>query len=479
MLAVLAPLLFADGPGQPVPTWTDKEVLIAVGSALGAAAPVLLFVARWALSATRKVAKLKAERQQLREDRDKLRAELDSLQQGGPPQADLAEMQRQLQEARDEVAELLAAHAETQSLAAGHRRLAEQLRANLDSLQRSLGQYQGDLAAERRRVRRALRKDGQTWSERVLSTAPDFRALDPEGRRTPVISVLNLKGGVGKTTVTANLGAALRGLGYKVLLLDLDLQGSLTGLFLSEAEQERLYQEGKLLDDFLTASFEAEFPNILKYTHPLPPDGRSGLVPTTDTLAYAETNLTIRWLLREGNRDPRFLLRRELQLKRVTGRYDIVLLDCPPLINVCCVNALAASDYLIVPVLPSRQATDRVPILLRRLKEFRENINSDLKIMGVLANRTFRSRLTDDEANRLTLLDGQCKDIWGEAVPRFEAVISQSREVREAEDESQPLPPESEAHRAFVALAREVESRLPTYCRAAGLSGGVTQEAAS
>src|SRR5262249_8149311 len=100
--------------------------------------------------------------------------------------------------------------------------------------------YQGELRTERNRIRRALTRDAQTWTEKVLSSVPDFRGLDPEGRRTPIISVLNLKGGVGKTTTTANLGAALDTMGYRVLFVDLDLQGSLSSLFLDEAAQKEI-----------------------------------------------------------------------------------------------------------------------------------------------------------------------------------------------------------------------------------------------
>jgi cellulose biosynthesis protein BcsQ len=89
-------------------------------------------------------------------------------------------------------------------------------------------------------------------------------------------------------------------------------------------------------------------------------------------MAYAELNLTMQWLLRLGKRDTRFLLRKALHQKRVTNRFDIVLLDCPPLFNTCCVNALAASDYLLIPVLPSRKAAERVPLLLERLQRVLE-----------------------------------------------------------------------------------------------------------
>src|SRR5262249_9715853 len=75
----------------------------------------------------------------------------------------------------------------------------------------------------------------------VLANAPEFKPLDVKERRTVIVYVLNLKGGVGKTTITANLGATLDGPGYRTLTLDLDLQGSLTGLFLSVSVQEPLW----------------------------------------------------------------------------------------------------------------------------------------------------------------------------------------------------------------------------------------------
>jgi cellulose biosynthesis protein BcsQ len=95
------------------------------------------------------------------------------------------------------------------------------------------------------------------------------------------------------------------------------------------------------------------------------------IVPSADSMAYAELNLSMQWLLRQGKRDTRFLLRKALQQKRITRRFDIVLLDCPPLFNTCCVKALGASDYILIPVLPSRKAAERVPLLLERLQGLR------------------------------------------------------------------------------------------------------------
>jgi cellulose biosynthesis protein BcsQ len=472
-----APLaLFADGTSaDAASTWTNKEVLLAIGAVIGAIIPVVLFIVKAVMGVYRtRIRNLVAERNSLQQ-------QLDTGQPPDQPPPAFGELEKQLAEAQSEVTQLKALIAEHEDNTTSQLSLIDELRGNLASVQGALGQHEEELKAERRRIDRALSKGGETWNEKILARQSiDFKGLEPDGRRTPILSVLNLKGGVGKTTITANLAAALDRRGYRVLVLDLDLQGSLTGLFLPEARQVELFNAGCLLEDFLTASFGAEFPSILHYTQPILPVGepgsecRSGLVPTSDSLAYAEMNLTIRWLLREGNRDVRLLLRRELLLKRVTNLYDIILLDCPPLINVCCVNALAASDYLLIPVMPSKQATARVPVLLRRLREFRDNINPDLKVMGIVPNRTLRTEgLTYDEQSRLTALQDQCRDVWGEPVCQFDRFIPQSTQIRCAEDENRTLTPADEMFQVFLDLAKEVEDRLPTFCRPSNVTAGV------
>lgn len=380
-----------------------------------------------------------------------------------------------LNEERERNAELTSALAKSKSDAEA----AEQMHigTTLD-MQAEVDKVQKEKDSELRRIQKAIETDGLTWTERVRWNATEFRPLLLGSRQTPIISVVNLKGGVGKTTITANLGAALDHLGYRVLMIDLDLQGSLTGLFMPSGQQEALSDDHKILGDFLASSFGAEYPDLRSYIQPVLSSGRSGLVPTTDTLAYAETNLTLRWLLRDENRDPRLLLRRELHLKRITNDYDVIILDCPPLINVTCVNAMAASDYVLAPILPSKQATDRIPMLLRRLREFRENINPGLNILGVIANRTYRADLTLEEENRLAALRTDARDIWGQEVPLFETFIRQGLEVRAAEDENRPLTENDELFSVFVDLANEMRSRLPTFCRVAQDSA-IAKEAVS
>ena len=291
-------------------------------------------------------------------------------------------------------------------------------------------------------MRKAMRLEGRVWERKVLQGAPAFRPLNE--RHAAVVSVLNLKGGVGKTTTTAHLGAAFAAKGYRVLLLDLDLQGSLSSLFIHETALVERSREKGLLQHFLTAAAEGRKVNLLEYISPIL-GGKSGIVPTADSMVYAELNLTMQWLLRLGKKDTRFLLRKALHQRRVTRLFDIVLLDCPPLFNTCCVNALAASDYVLIPVTPSNKAAERVPLLLDRLKGLCRVINPELQVAGVLLNRTRGSAsLTGWEKDLRKDLMERCQDRWKLPVYAFETFIRDiTPEVRDSEQEFSPPAPGS------------------------------------
>jgi chromosome partitioning protein len=176
-------------------------------------------------------------------------------------------------------------------------------------------------------------------------------------------------------------------------------------------------------------------------------------------------NLTMQWLLRLGKRDTRFLLRRPLHQKQITRRFDLVLMDCPPILNTCCVNALTASDYLIVPVIPSKKAAERVPLLLERVKRLHGVINPELQVAGLLLNRTHGSQLTSWEQDLWTAVQEHSQDRWKLPVHAFGTTIRQSTEVRDSESEFSPPVPGSELHTVFTRLAVELEERLPRDCR--------------
>lgn len=332
-------------------------------------------------------------------------------------------------------------------------------------------------------IRTTLKAEGRVWVQKVPGSAPQPAPLAE--RKTPVISLLNLKGGVGKTTLTAFLGLAMARRGWKVLYVDLDLQGSLSSLFLKEDELARRAREGKALRNFLAAAAAprpkdkagpgappGRRPALRDYVTAVPQlDGRADLLVTTDRLAYEELNLTFEWLLRlrskgrpPGRHDARLLLRKALHgWKKLKSRYDVVLLDCPPVVNLCCVNALAASDYVIIPVTPSTKAVERVPSTLLRLKEIKEEVNPHLDVLGLVANRTQKAKVSDPERDVLDAKEKACHGVWGTAVSYFDTSVPQRAKVRDAEDE---FPPEDDDDLMprLLQLAAEIEGRMSPHC---------------
>jgi Mrp family chromosome partitioning ATPase len=173
-----------------------------------------------------------------------------------------------------------------------HRDTAECLTKDLEAEREELA---GRDRADKTRMnllKRAMKLQGKVWERKVLQSTPRFRPLSE--RHAPVISVLNLKGGVGKTTVTSHLGAALSAKGYNVLLMDLDLQGSLSSLFMNETALKQRSEEGRHLQHFLLNAAEHRKVNLLDYCVPIF-DGRSAIIPNADSMAYAELNLTMQW----------------------------------------------------------------------------------------------------------------------------------------------------------------------------------------
>ena len=343
-----------------------------------------------------------------------------------------------------------------------HRQKIDALSGDLEGLKEALA---GKDRVERRRenlVRCALKLEGRIWQRRALRNTPPFRPLHE--RHAAIISVVNLKGGVGKTTVTAHLAMALSSRGYRVLMVDLDLQGSLSSLFIHDTVLEKRGQDDTLLQHFLTKAANRQKANILDCCAYVL-DGGAAIIPATDALGYAESSLTMLWQMGHGGRDVRFLLRRGLHQRQVAKRYDIVLLDCPPILNACCLNALAASDYVLIPAVPSRSAANRVPLFLRRLQLLKPIINPNVQVLGALLNRTHGSQPSQWERDLWSTALTQSQNVWQLPIYSFQTSVRQTTEVRNLENEFARPEPGSELHGVFSKIVDELETRLPNDCR--------------
>lgn len=450
---------------------TLQEAGIIVSSTVAVGGVLDFFIRKW-IERTRNatIAKLNTALSKARDERDEARADRDRAAQ--------------------ELADITGAHATTSEAlateAARNATLTATTTAQAAELER-LRELESQTVKEERsqtnRLRRALELEGAIWTQKVMTGTPRFRPLNE--RRTPIVSVLNLKGGVGKTTLTAYLAWALAQRGYRVLLVDLDLQGSLSSLFLGNDELARLGKQERLLQHFLlgprrTKGQRDEAPRrkLLDYAVPVPALGpHARLVAASDRLAYAELSQSVRWLLRVGGKgqtwngrnDGRMVLRKALHAKGLYKRFDVILLDCPPLVNLCCTNALAASDYVLTPVTPSQKAIERVTPLLARIQEINANgVNPKLKPLGLVVNRTERSDLTPRESDHFVTLPDQCASVYGSGVYRFDTTIQQ-RVAVETGEENFTAPDGSHPLRdTFERLAEEFLKQLPPECRRPG-----------
>ncbi len=266
---------------------------------------------------------------------------------------------------------------------------------------------------------------------------PEFREPGPvvSTGRARVVSMCNQKGGVGKTTTTINLGASLAEFGRKVLLVDFDPQGSLSvGLGLNPHEMDLtiynlLMQREVALEDVVV------------------PSGVPGmdLLPSNIDLSAAEVQLVHE-------------VAREQTLQRVLApalsQYDVILIDCQPSLGLLTVNALTASNGVLVPLECEYFALRGVALLKTTIDKVRERLNPGLEIDGVLGTmfdgRTLHSR---EVMERLV-------QAWGDKV--FHTVIRRTVKFSDSTVAGEPITSYASASAgasSYRQLAKEVLAR--------------------
>ncbi len=252
-----------------------------------------------------------------------------------------------------------------------------------------------------------------------------------------IIAVANQKGGVGKTTTAVNLAACLAAVGRRVLLFDLDPQANATsGLGLEKIEGASAYRvllgEGSLLDKIKGTAFE-----------------RLDAVPSEVDLCAADLELA---------RLENHLLRVSQSLKPVldSGRFDLVLIDCPPSLGILTLNAFAASDGLLVPLQCEYYALEGISLMNRVLAQLRETgVNPRLDIFGVVMT------MFDGRTKLANEVVGEVRSLLGAKV--FETVIPRSTKLAEAPSFGKPIihyDKFSAGAAAYELLAQEVIARL-------------------
>jgi chromosome partitioning protein len=246
-----------------------------------------------------------------------------------------------------------------------------------------------------------------------------------------ITAIANQKGGVGKTTTSVNLGAALAERGYRVLVVDLDPQGNATtGLGVNARELQGSIYDVIMNDAAIEDCIE---PTTLKNLF---------VAPATIDLAGAEIELV-----------PAFS--RELKLRRalheIKDDYDYMIIDCPPSLGLLTVNGLAAADDVIVPIQCEYYALEGLSQLIRNVSLVQRNLNPSLDVRGiVLTMYDARTKLADQ-------VEQEVRNHFGRTV--YQTVIPRTVRLSEAPSFGQPIilfDPTSRGAVAYRELAKEV-----------------------
>lgn len=251
-----------------------------------------------------------------------------------------------------------------------------------------------------------------------------------KGGSLRILSIVNQKGGSGKTTTTVNLGAALAEQKRSVLIVDLDAQCNTTDWF------------GTFEDKYGVYEVLADNVDIVDHIHITDTMGVS-LVPASKYLSKADKDLT-------GEVGAQTLLRDALK-KLKKNSYDYVLFDCPPALGIITINALSASNEIIIPVETNIMALKGVVRLLETFEAVRNRLNPKLAIAGVVACRVEKQTRQAKDAMR------SLKKRFG---PRlFKTVIRKNIKLSEAPSFQQPITaydPNSHGAKDYLALAKEL-----------------------
>lgn len=230
---------------------------------------------------------------------------------------------------------------------------------------------------------------------------------------TRVIAVANQKGGVGKTTTAVNLAACLAAVGKRTLLFDLDPQANATsGLGLEKTEGASAYKpllgEGSLLEKIQKTPYE-----------------HLEVIPSEVDMCGADIELA-----RVENHLQRVKL--ALQPVRESGRFDVVVIDCPPSLGVLTLNAFAAAESLLVPLQCEYYALEGISMITRLLNQLRESgVNPTLELLGVIMT------MFDGRTNLSHQVVTEVRQHFGDTV--FETVIPRTTRLAEAPSFGKPI----------------------------------------
>lgn len=291
-------------------------------------------------------------------------------------------------------------------------RLEREARSNEERIKVLEGAISRPLPPEQatKLVQTLLHREDEVWlscdTRKPNGHDATVHALAQNPQATKIISVANLKGGVGKTTIAANLAAYLdKVAGKRVLVIDADYQGSLSDV---------MKVLGQTTDaPATTAQWLQDPPNLellVAATNRVSDKlSRTRFLSAFYEFSSFETRVMVEWLIAVASsagveRDLRYALARVLHSPTILSRFDVVIIDCPPRLSTATINALCASTHLLIPAVPDNSTLEATANFLRMARNVTRRLNPALRLAGVVPSLTHGKELTPDEKSRLDAL---------------------------------------------------------------------------
>ena len=247
-----------------------------------------------------------------------------------------------------------------------------------------------------------------------------------------IIAIANQKGGVGKTTTAINLSSCLAEAGKKVLTIDLDPQGNMTsGLGVDKNELENTVYELMLDECSIKESMADTVVEGMK------------IIPSNVNLAGAEIELL-------GINEKEYILKNAVDYIR--DDYDFIIIDCPPSLGLITVNALTASDSILIPIQCEYYALEGLTQLMQTVRTVKRLYNSSIAVEGVLLT------MYDSRLNLTNQVVGEIKKYFADKV--FRSTVPRSVRISEAPSYGEPICYYDKANRGTLAYQRVAEELL-------------------